>query len=138
MDMRTTIETLITEAREQIRDQAWIPTPTDRAIAGKAAVDLANAIGTAHAQSALPPVERLEQLRAALAALAISLAHVHGRLAWFLGATATALTPVLQWRALNPEGGPAFGTVQPTPEQYTDAEEAIRRIQTTLTHIAAP
>ncbi|MFI6150850.1 hypothetical protein [Streptomyces sp. NPDC051109] len=138
MDMRTTIETLTAEADQQIRDQAWIPTPIDQAIAAKAAADLDAAIGSRDAQAALPAIERLEHLRAALAALAISLAHVHGRLAWFLGATATALTPVLQWRALNPDGGPAFGTIQPTPQQYTDAEESIRRIQAALTHVAAP
>ncbi|MEV7618298.1 hypothetical protein [Streptomyces sp. NPDC089799] len=67
--------------------------------------------------------------------LAIALASVHGRLAWFLGAAATALAPVLHWRALPDEHGPTFDAVKPTPQQYTDAEDAIRRLHTTLTHI---
>ncbi|GLX19465.1 hypothetical protein [Streptomyces lavendulae] len=52
--------------------------------------------------------------------------------AWFLGAAVTALTPVLQWRALPPEGGPTFNSVVPTATQYTDAEDALRRLHQAL------
>ncbi|MFB6808290.1 hypothetical protein [Streptomyces sp. NPDC056387] len=90
---------------------------------------------TLRPEEALPAVERLAHLREALAVLAVALAGVHGRLAWFLGAATTALTPVLHWRALPNDHGATFGAVLPTPEQYTDAEEAIRRLHETLTHI---
>ncbi|MFF4368256.1 hypothetical protein [Streptomyces sp. NPDC001594] len=136
MDMRTSIEQLIVEAEQQIHDQVWAPTSADRALAAKAAADLQTAIGTPHAQEALCEVDRLERLRGGLAVLAISLARVHGRLAWFLGAAVTALTPVLHWRALSPEGGPAFGTVHAEARQYADAEDAIRLLQDTLSRIS--
>ncbi|MEU3316731.1 hypothetical protein ACGFY6_22480 [Streptomyces sp. NPDC048387] len=130
--MRTIIESLAEEAEQQLRDRVWAPAPIDRATAAKAAADLHSSVGTPHTQEALPAIERLEHLREALAVLAIALAHVHGRLAWFLGAAATALTPVLHWRALPAGNGPTFGAIQPTPQQYTDAEDAIRRIESTL------
>ncbi|MFF4582717.1 hypothetical protein ACFY15_30705 [Streptomyces sp. NPDC001373] len=113
-----------------------MPTPTDRALAANAAADLQKAISTRRAQEALSEIDRLEHLRGALAVLAITLARVHGRLAWFLGAAVTALTPVLNWRALSPEGRPAFGTTQAAPEQYTDAEDAIRLLHRTLVRIS--
>ncbi|RKT02224.1 hypothetical protein BX286_0098 [Streptomyces sp. 3211.6] len=47
----------------------------------------------------------------------------------------TALTPVLHWRALSPEGGPAFGTVHADAGQYADAEDATRLLGDTLTRI---
>ncbi|MFJ4343295.1 hypothetical protein [Streptomyces sp. NPDC088915] len=111
-------------------------TPADRSIATKAAADLDAAVLTPQAQQALPEVDRLAHLREALAAVAIALAHVHGRLAWFLGAAATALTPVLHWRALPDENGPTFGAVAPTPAQYTEAEDAVRRLQNALAGIS--
>ncbi|MGI5485164.1 hypothetical protein [Streptomyces lavendofoliae] len=137
MDIRTVIDGLVAEAEGQIRDQVWVLTQADRTVATKAAADLEAAVGAPQSQQALPDVERLAHLREALAAIAIALAHVHGRLAWFLGAAATALTPVLHWRALPaPDGGPTFGTVTPAPKQYTEAEDAVRRLQRALAGIA--
>ncbi|MEU8435247.1 hypothetical protein AB0F18_20455 [Streptomyces sp. NPDC029216] len=137
MDMRTSIEILSEEAEQQLRDHVWAPTTADRTIAAKAAADLNAVISAPSAQGALPAIDRLEHLREALAVLAIALAHVHGRLAWFLGAATTALTPVLNWRALPDQHGPTFGAVEPSPQEYTDAESAIRRLHATLTHITA-
>ncbi|MET9914420.1 hypothetical protein ABZZ74_48320 [Streptomyces sp. NPDC006476] len=135
MDMRAVIEALAEEAERLIRDQVWVPTPADRTVAAKAAADLHVAVGTPQSQQTLSEVDRLEHLREALAAVAIALAHVHGRLAWFLGAAATALTPVLHWRAVPAEGGPTFGAVAPTPPQYAEAEDAVRRLQSALASI---
>lgn len=136
MDMRSVIEEVAEEADRLIRDQIWDLTPADRTVAAQAAADLHAAVGIPESQQSLPEVERLEHLREALAAVAMALAHVHGRLAWFLGAAATALTPVLHWRALPAEHGPTFGAVPPTLQQYTEAEDAIRRLQRTLASIA--
>ncbi|MEU3448824.1 hypothetical protein AB0H29_16625 [Streptomyces thermolilacinus] len=132
MDMRTVIEDLAEEAERLVRDQAWSLTSADRDVAAKAAADLYAAVGEPEFQQNLSEVVRLEHLREAIAAVAIALAHVHGRLAWFLGAAATALTPVLHWRAVPAEEGSTFGAVPPTLQQYTDAEDAIRRLQSTL------
>ncbi|MFF4579985.1 hypothetical protein ACFY15_16550 [Streptomyces sp. NPDC001373] len=138
MDMRTSIEGLAEEAEQQVRDHTWEPAPTDRTVAAKAAADLHAAIGSPHTQEALSAIDRLECLREALAVLATAVASVHGRLAWFLGAASTVLTPVLHWRALPAEDGFTFGALRPTPEQYTEAEDAIRRLHTALAHITAP
>ena len=135
-DMRTDIEELVEEAERLLRDRTWVPTPADRTVASKAAADLRAVVGTAQFQQALPSVDRLERLREALAAVAIGLAHVHGRLAWFLGAAATALTPVLHWRAMPAQDGRTFGAVPPTPQQYSDAEDAFRLLQSSLATIA--
>jgi hypothetical protein len=113
--MGTVIEDLVEEAERQIRARVWVPEPADRAVAAKAAADLCAAIGTAHSQQAMSAVDRLAHLREALAALAIALAHVHGHLAWFLGAATTALTPILHWRALPADDGPTFGAVESPP-----------------------
>ncbi|MFG2867556.1 hypothetical protein [Streptomyces sp. NPDC048338] len=133
--MRRVIEELAEEAEQQIRAQAWVPAVADRDVAAKAAADLKAAVGASPTQEALSAVDRLAHLREALAVLAIALAHVHGRLAWFLGAAVTALAPVLHWRALPAEDGPTFGAVPPTSQQYTEAEDAIRRLQSTLATI---
>ncbi|MGV9557700.1 hypothetical protein [Streptomyces sp. NPDC003401] len=138
MDIRAGIEELAEEAEQLIRDRTWIPTTADRTVAAKAAADLCAAVGTPQSQQALSEVDRLEHLREALAAVAIALAHVHGRLAWFLGASATTLTPVLHWRAMPAEDGSTFGAVPPSRQQYAEAEDAIRRFQKTLAHIATP
>ncbi|MGW1014480.1 hypothetical protein ACWD4X_31125 [Streptomyces termitum] len=130
--MKAIIEELAEKAERQLSDQVWIPDPADRAIAEKAATGLYALVGAPEVQRALSDVDRLARLREALAAVAIALAHVHGRLAWFLGAAATALTPILNWRALPLEGGPTFGAVEPTAQEYEDAEEAVRRLQATL------
>ncbi|MFI8320657.1 hypothetical protein [Streptomyces sp. NPDC085529] len=134
--MQTVIDDLVEEAERQLRDQAWTPTQADRTLAAQAATRLYAAVGTPQSQEVLSDVDRLARLREALAALAIALAHVHGRLAWFLGAAVTALTPVLHWRALPPEDGPTFGAVQPTPQQYAEAEAAVRRLRSALAGIA--
>ncbi|GHE39376.1 hypothetical protein GCM10018785_06230 [Streptomyces longispororuber] len=124
------------EAERLIRDQVWVLTSAERYAAAKAAAELRAAVGAEQSQQSLSQVDRLAHLRGALAAVAIALAHVHGRLAWFFGAAATALTPVLHWRAVPAEDGPTFGAVPPTPEQYTEAEEAVRRLESTLVGMA--
>ncbi|MFC8448965.1 hypothetical protein [Kitasatospora sp. NPDC057223] len=45
--------------------------------------------------------------------------------------------PPLHWRALPADRGHTFGTIEPAPEQYTDAEEAVRRLQVLLAQTAA-
>ncbi|MFD9318001.1 hypothetical protein ACFWDQ_09855 [Streptomyces sp. NPDC060053] len=134
--MRTVIEELVKEAERLIQEQVWVLISTDRTVAAKAAADLHTAVGTEQFQQTLSEVARLEHLREALAAVAIALAHVHGRLAWFLGAAATALTPVLHWRALPAEDGRTFGAVTPALAQYVEAEDAIRQLQSFLASIA--
>ncbi|MGI5356516.1 hypothetical protein ACLQ2E_17625 [Streptomyces lavendulocolor] len=136
-EIGTEIAELVEEAARLIRDQVWALTTADRTVAAKAAADLLAAVGPPQSQETLPEVERLEHLREALAAVAIALAHVHGRLAWFLGAAATALTPVLHWRAMPAEEGTAFGAVPPVLQQYSDAEDGVRRLQSTLASIAS-
>ncbi|MFD3729239.1 hypothetical protein [Streptomyces sp. NPDC058671] len=136
MDIRGVVEELAEEAEGQIRDHTWVLTPADRSVAAQAAADLDAIVGTLESREALSEVERLAHLREALAAVAIALAHVHGRLAWFLGAAATALTPVLHWRALPADHGPTFGAVPPNIEEYTEAEDAVRRLHRTLASIA--
>ncbi|MFE9466853.1 hypothetical protein ACFYNW_24890 [Streptomyces virginiae] len=137
MDMRTLIEDLVVEAEGLIRDQVWVLTPRHRTVLAKAAADLRAAVGAPQVQEALPVIDRLEHLREALAAVAIALAHCHGHTAWFLGAAATALTPVLHWRALPAEDSHTFGAVAPTPQEYAEAEDAVRRLQSTLACIAS-
>ncbi len=134
--MRTTIEDLAEEADRLIRDRTWVVSPADRHIADKAAADLLAAIADPQNQQRLPAVRRLERLREAIAAVAIALAHVHGRLAWFLGAAATALTPILHWRALPADDSSTFGAVAPSFQQYMDAEESVRQLQVALARIA--
>ncbi|WBP91905.1 hypothetical protein [Kitasatospora cathayae] len=85
----------------------------------------------------LPEKDRLEHLREVVAVLAIALARTHGHLAWFLSGAVTVLEPVLRWRALLAEDDHAFGTVPPALEQYTEAENAVRRLQATLARITA-
>lgn len=104
-------------------------------VAAQAASDLHTVTGPPRIQETLPVIDRLECLREALAVLAIVLTGVHGRLAWFLGAASTSLAPVPQWRALSAENGFAFGAIVPDPEQYVEAEDAIRRLRTALTRI---
>ncbi|WP_329611842.1 hypothetical protein [Kitasatospora herbaricolor] len=134
--MRTIIESLAEEAERQQRDKTWEPTDADRALAAQAAADLAAAVGPTEAQQAQEPVGRLEDLREALAVLAIATARIHGPLAWLLAAASTALAPVLQWRAVVAEHGFAFGAVEATAAQYVEAEDAVRRLQTVLAAIA--
>ncbi len=134
--MRTIIEGLAEEAERQQHDKTWEPTDADRALAAQTATDLGAAVGPAEFQRPLPAVERLEDLREALAVVAIATSRIHGPLAWLLAAASTALAPVLHWRALAAEHGFAFGTIEAGPEQYDDAEEAVRQLQSLLTAIA--
>ncbi|MFC9729667.1 hypothetical protein ACFWGM_35670 [Streptomyces roseolus] len=134
--MQRVIKELTDEAERQLRHRTWVPTPADRTVAEKAATELYAAVGTPRSQRALSDVDRLARLREALAALAIALAHVHGRLAWFLGAAVTALTPILHWRALPSGDGLTFGAVQPTLQQYGEAEDAVRLLRAALAGIA--
>ncbi|WP_329493596.1 hypothetical protein [Kitasatospora herbaricolor] len=137
MDIHAAVAALTEEAERQLRDGAWEVGPGDRALARKAAAGLAEAVGEQGERQGLPEGERLEDLREALAVLAITLARTHGRLAWFLAGASTALSPVLHWRSLPAERGSAFGTVVATPEQYADGETAVRCLRNTLTRIAA-
>ncbi|MFD9572464.1 hypothetical protein ACFWBI_21740 [Streptomyces sp. NPDC059982] len=109
----------------------------DTALARSTATRLATFVGTAAAQEALPGIERLEYLREALAVPAVGTAHTHGQLAWFLGRATAALAPVLQWRALTADREHALGTVLPTPEEFTDAENAVRHLHNVLARTTA-
>jgi hypothetical protein len=137
MDMRRIVAVLAEDAEQQIRDRVWELTPHDRTLALEAENGLRKAVGSAEAQEMLPQIDRLEHLRETLAVLALCLARTHGRLAWFLSGAINALEPVLRWRALPAEGGGTFGTVLPHPEQYTEAEDAVRLLQDSLARITA-
>ncbi|WP_245984396.1 hypothetical protein [Streptomyces tateyamensis] len=127
---------LAEEAEQQIQDQVWQPALGDHALAREAEVGLRGAVAEREVQEALPQIKRLEHLRESLAVLAVSLARTHGRLAWFLSGAIEALEPVLRWRALPADRGGTFGTVLPTPEEYTEAEDAVRRLQDALAQIS--
>ncbi|MEE1782604.1 hypothetical protein PUR71_06665 [Streptomyces sp. SP17BM10] len=129
---------LAAEVERQSRDGVLELTAADAALAGKLADDLAEAVGPAAGQARLPFVERLERLREALAALALGIARSHGRLAWCLARAGVLLAPVLQWRHPDSEQPQAFGTVVlPTPEELSDAEDAVRRLHAALTRTGA-
>lgn len=135
--MRRIIAVLAEEAEQQINDQVWELTPSERELARRAETGLREAVGVPDAQEALSPIDRLERLRETLAVLAVSLARTHGPLAWFLSGAIDALEPVLRWRALPAERGGSFGTVLPSPEKYTEAEDAVRQLQDALAQITA-
>ncbi|GAA3387026.1 hypothetical protein [Streptomyces roseoviridis] len=137
MGVQSAIAVLVEEAEQQVRERMWDPSSGDRALALETAAGLREAVGAGQDGEDLPDIERLAHLREALAALAITLARTHGRLAWFLAACIEALSPILHWRALPAGQAPAFGTTHPTPEQLTDAEDALRQLAATLTRIAA-
>ncbi|MFF9063206.1 hypothetical protein ACIRPQ_21270 [Streptomyces sp. NPDC101213] len=137
MDMRRIVAVLVEEAEQQIQDQVWKLAPSDRALALETEAGLRKVVGPPDVQETLPQIKRLEHLRETLAVLAISLARTHGRLAWFLSGALHALEPVLRWRSLPADRGGAFGTVLPSPEEYTEAEETVRRLQDALERIAA-
>ncbi|MFF2192981.1 hypothetical protein [Streptomyces sp. NPDC058157] len=66
MKPRRMIEILAQGAEQEIHDQSWVATPTDRLVAAQAAADLEAVLRTPHAQQAqqaLPAIERLERLR---------------------------------------------------------------------------
>ncbi|MFF3488218.1 hypothetical protein ACFYXC_33780 [Streptomyces sp. NPDC002701] len=137
MDMRRIVAVLAEEAERQLQDQVWKLEPGDRALVLQTEARLRDTVGPQDLQEALPQIKRLEHLRETLAVLAISLARTHGRLAWFLSGALNALEPVLRWRALPSDGGGTFGTVLPSPEDYTQAEDAARRLQDALAQIAS-
>ncbi|MFF0277113.1 STAS domain-containing protein [Streptomyces sp. NPDC004330] len=128
---------LSAQAERQTSADQWDLSAAGAALARTTATQLGETVGPAHVQEALPGIERLERLREALAVLTIGTAHTHGQLAWFLSSATVALTPVLRWRALVAEDRQAFGTVVPTQEEFTDAENAVRHLRTALTHITA-
>lgn len=137
MDMRGIVAVLAEEADQQIHDQAWELAPHDHALAVEALAGLCKAVGPPKVQETLPQRDRLEHLRESLAVLALGLARTHGRLAWFLSGAINALEPVLHWRAVSAERGSTFGTAPASPEQYTEAENAVRRLQDILARIIA-
>ncbi|MFD8085040.1 hypothetical protein ACFV4F_25465 [Kitasatospora sp. NPDC059722] len=135
---------LAEEAERQSRDGVSESAPmesalvesalVESALAGKIADDLAEAVGPAAEQERLLVVDRLERLREALAALALGIARSHGRLAWFLARAGIVLAPVLQWRAPGTDQVQASGgIVLPTPDEISDAEDAVRRLHSALT-----
>jgi hypothetical protein len=136
MDMRRVVAVLAEEAEQQIQDHVWEVEPGDRALALDTEAGLRDVVGPPDVQEALPQIKRLERLRETLAVLAISLARTHGRLAWFLSGALNALEPVLHWRALPADRGGTFGTVLPTAEEYTEAEDAVRQLQDVLAQIS--
>ncbi|MFD8707687.1 hypothetical protein ACFV1W_34740 [Kitasatospora sp. NPDC059648] len=133
--MQTTVAGLAEEAERQIRGGVWELSPSDRSLALQVEAGLREAVGVPDTQELLSEKDRLEHLREVLAVLAIVLARTHGRLAWFLSGAITALEPVLRWRALDADHGSTFGTVPASPEQYTQAETAVRHLQDTLARI---
>ncbi|MFI2765147.1 hypothetical protein ACH5A3_41035 [Streptomyces echinatus] len=135
MDMRRIVAVLAEEAEQQIQDQVWKLTPSDRTLALETEAGMRDAVGPPDVQESLPQIKRLEHLRETLAVLAISLARTHGRMAWFLSGALNALEPVLRWRALTSDRGGTFGTVLASLEQYTEAEDAVRRLQDALAQI---
>lgn len=137
MDMRRIVAVLAEEAEQQVQDQVWKLEPSDRALAPETEAGLRDVVGPANVQEDLPQIKRVEHLRETLAVPAISLSRTHGRLAWFLSGALNALEPVLRWRAMPAERGRSFGTVLSSPEEYTEAEDAVRRLQDALAVIAA-
>jgi hypothetical protein len=137
MEMRTVVAALANEAEQQIHYQVWQLTPSDQALALEAEAGLREAVGPPEVQEALSLKDRLEHLRETLAVLALCLARTHGRLAWFLAGAINALEPVLRWRALAAEHGGTFGTVLASPEEYTEAEDGVRRLHAVLVRITA-
>ncbi|GAA4982671.1 hypothetical protein [Kitasatospora paranensis] len=136
MSMFTAVEKTAQEAERQLARGEWQPIPGDVDLARQTAAALEQAVGPAEKRDAMLRIERLESLREALAAMALTVARTHGQLAWFLAQCTSDLTPVLHWRALPAPQGQAFGTVLPTPDDMTDAEHAVRRLNGMLARIA--
>ncbi|MFE0459871.1 hypothetical protein ACFW1A_11530 [Kitasatospora sp. NPDC058965] len=133
--MRARIGLPAAEALDQLRDGYWLLSLEDESLARSTAGGLGRSVGAAGEQELLPVIERLERLREALAHLAIAIARTHGQLAWFLAQGSTVLAPVLRWRALTADPRQAFGTLVPTLAELTDAEDAVRHLQLTLTRL---
>lgn len=124
--MVTAVEQAVLEAQRPAEDGGWEPTAADLVLARQTAVALDGAVGPADVQDSLPRIERLAGLREALAGLALSVARIHGHLAWFLAQCASGFAPVLHWRALPAPGGRAFDAVLRPTDQLADAERAVR------------
>lgn len=137
MGVQAAVGALIEEVEQQLHEQVWDLTPGDRDLAFATATGLHEAVGPVGVQEVLSDLERLAHLREVLAALAITLARTHGRLAWFLAACIEALSPVLHWRALPSGGGRNFDTTHPTPGQFAEAEGAVRQLAAVLLRVAA-
>lgn len=137
MGMQSAVAALLEEAEQRVGGRTWQLTPGDQALALEVATGLDEAVGVARDQEVLPDIERLAHLREALAVLAIALARTHGPVAWFIGAGAEALSPILSWRALTTEETPTFGTTHPPPDQLADAENAVRQLAAGLSRLAA-
>ncbi|MFJ3205773.1 STAS domain-containing protein [Streptomyces sp. NPDC086989] len=132
MGIGAQVALLTAQIERQTSAGQWALSDADTALARATATRLGAFVGAAAVQEALPGIERLEYLREALAVLAVGTAHTHGQLAWFLGRAAAALSPVLHWRALTADREHALGTIVPTLEEFTDAENAVRRLNIVL------
>ncbi|WP_033223034.1 hypothetical protein [Kitasatospora phosalacinea] len=136
MIMSAAVEQAVLEAQRQLVQGEWDPAPADLVLVRETAVALAAAVGPVDVQAKLARIDRLAGLREALAAIALTVARTHGRLAWFLAQCSSELAPVLHWRALEaPEGG-SFGATLPDEDELADAEEAIRSLTAMLTRTA--
>ncbi|WP_143687077.1 hypothetical protein [Streptomyces sp. TLI_171] len=124
MSMAKAVARLAEEAELQLRGGQWQPNPADRALTEQAASDLADAVGPPDVQQDVPEIERLERLRTALAVLAVTIARVHGHLAWFLAAASTALAPVLHWRALPSDSSRSSPA---SPRRRCDCRAGLRK-----------
>ncbi|MFJ6384110.1 hypothetical protein ACIQI7_29415 [Kitasatospora sp. NPDC092039] len=129
------VNEVVREAESQLTDGTWKLVARDSSLAAQTAEALREAVGPAEAQQRLPRIDRLAALREAVATLALTVARTHGNLAWFLARCASALTPVLHWRALDAPEGRTFGTVLPGTEELADAEAAVRRLAAMLARI---
>ncbi|ROO86708.1 hypothetical protein EDD29_4286 [Actinocorallia herbida] len=134
MGMDGAVEGVIDEALRDLAAGHWRMSRTERARAEELRVTLGS-FGRPSAEVA-GVRERLEDLREGLAAAAICVASCHGPLAWCLSQVILALNPILSWRSLPEVAGHDYGTVIPTPDQLTDAEQAMARLHHFLTDSA--
>ncbi|MFI8085395.1 hypothetical protein ACIF6L_31975 [Kitasatospora sp. NPDC086009] len=81
MNIQTTVAALTEDAEREIHDGAWVIKAGDRLLARKAADALTVAVDIPADRHSLPETMRLEGLREAIAALAITLARTHGHFA---------------------------------------------------------
>ncbi|MFD9690810.1 hypothetical protein ACFWXO_34195 [Kitasatospora sp. NPDC059088] len=134
-DLSGQLAELVAEAERQFQEGLLAFTAQDAALARRIADDLVRAVGTAAGQERLPVIDRLEDVREALAVIAVGIARTHGQLAWFLARASTVLTPVLAWRSLPADRQRSFGTVVPGIGELADAETAVRRLAAGLTRV---